>query len=161
MASASARMGRIAGKWHGLSFSVRVGGGLHGSESVCVVSVLFSGGRRMISGKIYLRRLARMILRVVLSRCFMLFADGGGHARAESELQSAAWGGGELRGSKSRRHNDGNVLGQLPAGNATMRMPLRASAAGGCGPHDSASRPFSFLLRYLLFGQKVTEKPPR
>ena len=26
----------------------------------------------------------------------MLFADGGGLARAQSELQSAAWGGGEL-----------------------------------------------------------------
>ena len=50
MASARARMGRIAEKRCGLSFSVRVDGGLHGSGSVCVVSVLFSG-------KIYLRRL--------------------------------------------------------------------------------------------------------
>ncbi len=32
----------------------------------------------------------------------LLFADGGGLARAIGELQSAAWGGGELRGSKSR-----------------------------------------------------------
>ncbi len=31
-------------------------------------------------------------------------------------------------------------FGQQPAENATMRMPLRASAGRGCGPRDSASR---------------------
>ena len=34
----------------------------------------------------------------------LLFADGGGLARVESELQSAAWGGGELRGSEEPQY---------------------------------------------------------
>ena len=55
----------------------------------------------------------------------LLFADGGGHARAIGELQSTALSGGELRGSEE--------------------------------PHF-----FNVcFICYLLFGQKVTEKPPR
>ena len=46
----------------------------------------------------------------------------------------------------------------------SIRERQRASAAGGCGPRDSDESP-SFLsmlfIRYLLCGQKVTEKPPR
>ena len=88
----------------------------------------------------------------------------GAMRRKQSDFRNTTVGGRKkcspsgLRGSKSRRHRNEKVFGAQPAGNATMRMPLRASARRGCGPHDSASRPFPFiiLIRYLLFGQKVT-----
>ena len=41
-------------------------------------------------------------LRVVLSQCFMLFADGGGQNERKASCSPPQWGGGELRGSKSR-----------------------------------------------------------
>ena len=35
----------------------------------------------------------------------LLFAEGGGRVRAESELQSAAWGGGERRSSEEPQYS--------------------------------------------------------
>ena len=45
----------------------------------------------------------------------LLFADGGGHARALASCSPPQWGGGELRGSKSRKHRNGKVFGPWPA----------------------------------------------
>ncbi len=74
------------------------------------------------------------------------------------------WGGAAncvVLKNRRRRIVNGKVFGTQPAGNATMRMPLRASARRGCVPRDSTSRNLFlniFFLRYLLCGQKVTPK---
>ena len=93
-----------------------------------------------------------------------LFADGGGLARAESELQSAARGAAaNCAVQRAAGVVNGKVFGPRTAGNATMRMQLRASARRGCGPHDSASRPFPFIILIMLpFDVKrLRQKPPR
>ena len=46
------------------------------------------------------------------------------------ELQSAAWGGGELRGSKSHRHHNGKVFGSQPAESASELSRTPAGLRG-------------------------------
>ena len=58
----------------------------------------------------------------------MLFADGGGRKQAKAGLQSAAVGRRRTARLKEPQTSNGKVFGPWPAGNATMRMPLRASA---------------------------------
>ncbi len=80
--------------------------------------------------------------RTAIPRGIVLFAlnlssPPTGSATSSDELQSAAWGGGELRGSASRKSNA--FFCQVHA-DRSLRGPqqrqLRASAAGGFGPRD-------------------------
>ena len=80
------------------------------------------------------------VLRIAFSVFGMLFADGGRNAPAVRRSGAAA----NCAVQRTAGVVNGKVFGPWPAGNATMRMPLRASARRGCGPRDSASRLFSF-----------------
>ena len=75
--------------------------------------------------------------------------------RASASCSPPRWGGGELRGSKSRIHRNGKVFGPWPA------VVRERAFANDSGPHDSdESQSFisKFFIRYLLCGQKVTPK---
>ena len=69
-----------------------------------------------------------------MTRMGFVFWSAVRRRRQECDSSPPQGGGGELRGSKNRIRRNGKVFGSLPAGNATMRMPLRSSAGGRLRP---------------------------